>query len=74
MLIDVLPTLSNTIMYHKHFSRLMAKSMNELAHKSPLIRHWSIYIFRVNTILSRNHSLCSTFGYKHFLVLNLLSQ
>ena len=37
MLIDVLPTLSNTIMHHKHFSRLMAKSMNELAHKSPLI-------------------------------------
>ena len=37
MLIDALPTLSNTIMHHKHFSRLMAKSMNELAHKSPLI-------------------------------------
>ena len=37
MLIDALPTLSNTIMHHKHLSRLMAKSMNELAHKSPLI-------------------------------------
>ena len=37
MLIDAPPTLSNTIMHHKHLSHLMAKSMNELAHKSPLI-------------------------------------
>ena len=45
MLIDALPTLSNTIMHHKHFSRLMAKSMNELAHKSPLI----VRTFRLET-------------------------
>ena len=37
MLIDAPPTLSNSIMHHKHLSHLMAKSMNELAHKSPLI-------------------------------------
>ena len=37
MLIDASPTLSNAIMHHKHLSHLMAKSMNELAHKSPLI-------------------------------------
>ena len=37
MLIDAPLTLSNTIMHHKHLSHLMAKSMNELAHKSPLI-------------------------------------
>ena len=38
MLIDMPPTLLNTIMYNKHFSHLVAKSMNELAHKSPLIK------------------------------------
>ena len=37
MLIDAPPTLSNTTMHNKHLSRLMAKSMNELAHKRPLI-------------------------------------
>ena len=37
MLIDAPPTLSNAIMHHKHLSHLMAKSMNELAHKGPLI-------------------------------------
>ena len=37
MLIDAPPTLSNTIMHHKHLSHLKAESMNELAHKSPLI-------------------------------------
>ena len=37
MLIDAPSTLSNTIMHNKHLSHLMAKSMNELAHKSPLI-------------------------------------
>ena len=37
MLIDAPLTLSNTIMHHNHLSHLMAKSMNELAHKSPLI-------------------------------------
>ena len=26
-------------MHHKHLSHLMAKSMNELAHKSPLIKN-----------------------------------
>ena len=37
MLIDAPSTLSNAIMHNKHLSHLMAKSMNELAHKSPLI-------------------------------------
>ena len=37
MLIDAPPTLLNTIMHNKHLSHLMAKSMNELAYKSPLI-------------------------------------
>ena len=37
MLIDAPPTLLNTIMHNKHLSHLVAKSMNELAHKSPLI-------------------------------------
>ena len=37
MLTDAPPTLLNTIMHNKHLSHLMAKSMNELAHKSPLI-------------------------------------
>ena len=37
MLINASPTLLNTIMHNKHFSHLMAKSMNELVHKSPLI-------------------------------------
>ena len=37
MLIDAPPTLLSTIMHNKHLSHLMAKSMNELAHKSPLI-------------------------------------
>ena len=37
MLINALPTLLNTMMHNKHLSHLMAKSMNELAHKSPLI-------------------------------------
>ena len=47
MLIDAPPTLSNTIMHHKHLSHLMAKSMNELAHKSPLIMTYFITIARV---------------------------
>ena len=37
MLIDAPPMLFNTTMHNKHLSHLMAKSMNELAHKSPLI-------------------------------------
>ena len=37
MSIDAPPTLLNTIMHNKHLNHLMAKSMNELAHKSPLI-------------------------------------
>ena len=37
MLIDVPPTLLNTIIHKKHLSHFMAKTMNELAHKSPLI-------------------------------------
>ena len=41
MLIDAPPTLLNTIMHNKHLSHLVAKSMNELAHKSPLIKYCS---------------------------------
>ena len=37
MLIDAPPTLLNAIIHKKHLSHFMAKSMNELAHKSPLI-------------------------------------
>ena len=37
MLIDAPPTLLNTIIHKKHLSHFMAKGMNELAHKSPLI-------------------------------------
>ena len=37
MLIDAPPTLLNTIIHKNHLSHFMAKSMNELAHKSPLI-------------------------------------
>ena len=37
MLIDAPPTLLNTIIQKKHLSHFMAKTMNELAHKSPLI-------------------------------------
>ena len=47
MLIDVPPTLSNTIMHHKHLSHLMAKSMNELAHKSPLMFILWYYFYRI---------------------------
>ena len=39
MLIDAPSTLSSAIMHNKHLSHLMAKSMNELAHKSPLIKY-----------------------------------
>ena len=42
MLIDAPSTLSNAIMHNKRLSHLMAKSMNELAHKSPLIRYGAI--------------------------------
>ena len=37
MLIDAPSTLLNTIIHKKHLSHFMAKTMNELAHKSPLI-------------------------------------
>ena len=37
MLIDAPPTLLNTIIHKKRLSHFMAKTMNELAHKSPLI-------------------------------------
>ena len=37
MLIDAPPTLLKAIIHKKHLSHFMAKSMNELAHKSPLI-------------------------------------
>ena len=46
MLIDAPPTLSNTIMHHKHLSHRMAKSMNELAHKSPLIFSFGYLLLR----------------------------
>lgn len=39
MLIDAPPTLLNTVMHKKHLSHFIAKSMNELAHKSPLISY-----------------------------------
>ena len=38
-LIDAPPTLLDTIIHKKHLSHFMAKTMNELAHKSPLICH-----------------------------------
>ena len=38
MLIDAPPTLLNAIIHKKHLNHFMAKTMNELAHKSPLIR------------------------------------
>ena len=37
MLIDAPPTLLNIIIHKKHLSHFVAKTMNELAHKSPLI-------------------------------------
>ena len=37
MLIDAPSTLLNTIIHKKHLSHFMTKTMNELAHKSPLI-------------------------------------
>ena len=45
MLIDAPPTLLNTIIHKKHLSHFMAKTMNELAHKSPLIIIRTLYIF-----------------------------
>ena len=42
MLIDTPPTLLNAIIYKKHLSHFMAKNMNELAHKSPLILNLSV--------------------------------
>ena len=39
MLTDAPPTLLNTIIQKKHLSHFMAKTMNELAHKSPLIKY-----------------------------------
>ena len=37
MLIDAPPPLLSTIIHKKHLSHFMAKTMNELAHKTPLI-------------------------------------
>ena len=51
MLIDAPPTLSNTIMHHKHLSHLMAKSMNELGHKSPLILSATEQIIRLRSFI-----------------------
>ena len=47
MLIDAPPTLLNTIMHNEHLIHLMAKSMNELAHKSPLIVPWILFLIVV---------------------------
>ena len=65
MLIDAPPTLLNTIMHNKHLSHLMAKSMNELAHKSPLIYHRELEVNCVmyfsdfhNEIKSIQNDLC----------------
>ena len=56
MLIDAPPTLLNTIMHNKHLIHLMAKIMNELAHKSPLINYdfiifISVYLYSFLYIL-----------------------
>ena len=45
MLIDAPPTLLNTIIHKKHLSHFMAKTMNELAHMSPLISFFYPFIF-----------------------------
>ena len=44
MLIDAPPTLLNSIIHKKHLSHFMAKTMNELAHKSPLILFVSVLL------------------------------
>ena len=62
MLIDAPPTLLNTIMHNKHLIHLMAKIMNELAHKSPLIEDGadfgqlpsSRHRARINNLVDKN--------------------
>ena len=55
MLIDAPPTLLNAIIHKKHLSHFMANSMNELAHKSPLIKY-----FRLNFVSYYDVMKCTT--------------
>ena len=54
MLIDAPQTLLNTIIHKKHWSHFMAKTMNELAHKSPLI------LYDLNNLLRTAYSFAQT--------------
>ena len=68
MLINAPPTLLNTIMHSKHWSHLMAKSMNELAHKSPLIIRMVLHLdslWNRGTRELENGLLDSTQSYYH---------
>ena len=47
MLIDAPPPLLSTIIHKKHLSHFMAKTMNELAHKSPLICLYCVEVVSV---------------------------
>ena len=47
---DASPTLLNTIIHKKNLSHFMAKTMNELAHKSPLIFDKSIKFCQIANI------------------------
>ena len=64
MLIDAPLTLPNTIMHHKHLSHLMAKSMNELAHKSPLIT----YVLGLNYVIFFGSLAANSLHWKCFQV------
>ena len=56
MLIDAPPTLLNTKIHKKHLSHFMAKTMNELAHKSPLIPKVSTFHSYINTNKCNNNN------------------
>ena len=55
MLIDAPSTLLNTIMHNKHLSHLMAKSMNELARKSPLISLCAVAFYYTRCFFHYTH-------------------
>ena len=57
MLIDAPPTLLNTIIHKKHLSHFMAKTMNELPHKSPLISPNLDFLQAVKVTKSRHYLL-----------------
>ena len=67
MLIDAPPPLLSTIIHKKHLSHFMAKTMNELAHKSPLISicYHSVYHnstqCEVLTLLTILHTTYNTY-------------